>query len=286
LPWSIWPMMTTTGGREMKVEDVLVGYSDSSMSPDCGPTVGSRSAVMVGNAVVDACTKLRERMLTVAGRYFFNADPRNLTFENGQIFMNGKPEKTEKLATVAYKAFTTQVPLSVVGTWYPPQPSFSGVDGQGNPCHAYAFGAQAVEVEVDTETGVVNVVRSVMACDIGKAINPINVEGQMEGGVAQAIGWGIMEETIMQDGVMQNSAFHNYMIPTVKDLPDLESIIVEHPNELGPFGAKGIGEPPIIAGGPAIRNAIYDALGIKINTIPLTARQVLMAIQQNAKEQQ
>jgi CO/xanthine dehydrogenase Mo-binding subunit len=140
-----------------------------------------------------------------------------------------------------------------------------------------------VEVEVDTETGVIKVLRSVFACDVGKAINPTLVEGQMEGGVAQAIGWGIMEENIMSGGVMQNTAFHNYMIPTVKDLPNLESIIVEHPNELGPFGAKGIGEPPIMTAAPAIRNAVYDAIGIKINTIPLTARQVLKAIQQNAK---
>jgi CO/xanthine dehydrogenase Mo-binding subunit len=270
----------------VKFEDVLVSYSDSSLSPDSGPTVGSRSAVMVGNAVVHACSQLRERMLSVAGKQFFKADPRDLTIANGKVFITGRPDKAENLGPVVAKAFVSQVPLAVIGTWYPPQPSFSSVDGQGNPCHAYAFGAQAVEVAVDTETGVIDVVRSVFACDVGKAINPVNVEGQMEGGVAQAIGWGLMEETIMQDGVMQNAAFHNYMIPTVKDLPDLESIIVEHPNELGPFGAKGIGEPPIIAAGPAIRNAVYDAIGIKINTIPLTARQVLMAIKQNAKKVQ
>ena len=82
----------------------------------------------------------------------------------------------------------------------------------------------------------------------------------------------------MKKGVMQNPTFHNYLIPTTKDLPSLESIIVEHPNELGPFGAKGIGEPPIIGAGPAIRNALYDALGFSINTLPLTPRQVVMAI--------
>ena len=83
---------------------------------------------------------------------------------------------------------------------------------------------------------------------------------------------------------MQNTGFHNYMIPTAKDLPELESIIVEHANELGPFGAKGIGEPPLIAGGPAIRNAVWDATGVKINTIPLTPRRVLEAIKQHARQ--
>lgn len=265
----------------VRYEDVLVMFSDTAISPDSGPTVASRSVVMVGNAVAHACNQLRDRILKVAGEHFFKADPRDLTLQNGKIFLIGRPEEAESLATVAVKGYFSQVPLSAVGTWYPPAPTFSGVDGQGNPCHAYAFGAQAVEVEVDTETGVISVSRSVFACDIGKAINPVNVEGQMEGGVAQAIGWSLMEENIMENGVMQNAAFHNYMIPTVKDLPDLESIIVEHPNELGPFGAKGIGEPPIIAAGPAIRNAVWDATGIKMNAIPLTARQVLRAIKEN-----
>jgi CO/xanthine dehydrogenase Mo-binding subunit len=267
----------------VKFEDVVVTCSDTGLTPDSGPTVGSRSAVMVGNAVVNACKQLRDRLLALASKQFFKADPRDLTIRDGKVFVIGQPEKAEKLAAIVPKAYVSQVPLAVVGTWYPPQPSFSSEDGQGNPCHTYAFGAQAVEVEVDTETGVIKVLRSVFACDVGKAINPTLVEGQMEGGVAQAIGWGIMEENIMSGGVMQNTAFHNYMIPTVKDLPNLESIIVEHPNELGPFGAKGIGEPPIMTAAPAIRNAVYDAIGIKINTIPLTARQVLKAIQQNAK---
>jgi CO/xanthine dehydrogenase Mo-binding subunit len=238
--------------------------------------------VMVGNAVAHACNQLRDRILKVAGDQFFKADPRDLTIKNGKVFAIGRPDQVESLGTVAIKAYFSQVPLSAMGTWYPPAPSFSGVDGQGNPCHAYAFGAQAVEVAVDTETGVITVLRSVFACDIGKAINPDNVEGQMEGGVAQAIGWSLMEENIMDQGVMQNAAFHNYMIPTVVDLPDMESIIVEHPNELGPFGAKGIGEPPIIAAGPAIRNAVWDATGVKINAIPLTARVVLRSIKENA----
>ena len=267
----------------VKFEDVMVSFSDTAISPDSGPTVGSRSVVMVGNAVVNACTQLRERLLGVASKQFFKSDPRDMTIQDGKVFVVGQPEKGEKLATVAAKAYVSQVPLAVIGTWYPPQPTFSSEDGQGSPYHTYAFGAQAVEVEVDTETGVINVLRSVFACDVGKAINPTLVEGQMEGGVAQAIGWGVMEENIMAGGVMQNPTFHNYMIPTVKDIPRLESIIVEHPNELGPFGAKGIGEPPIIAAAPAIRNAVYDALGIKINSIPLTARQVLKAIKENAK---
>lgn len=268
----------------LNMADILVSYADSSMSPDSGPTVGSRSAVIVGNAVLNACSTLRARILAVAAEHFFKCDAGDLTIEDSKVFCKDKPEQFELFSNVVAKAFNSQVPLSVVGSWYPPQARFPEDNLQGNPCHSYAFGAQGVDIEVDTETGVITVLRSVLACDIGKAINPVTVEGQMEGAVAQAIGWGIMEETIMNKGVMQNTAFHNYLIPTTKDLPELESVIVEHPNELGPYGAKGIGEPAIIGAGPAIRNALYDAIGLRTNVLPLTARRVLEAIKNREAE--
>jgi len=261
----------------IKFGDVLVSYSDTAMSPDAGATVASRSLVLVGNAVINACLQLRERMLHVAGK-LLKADPRDLEFFDGKVAIIGYPDTTQKFADIVVKAFNSQVSLAAAGHWNPPQPVFRAEDGQGSPSHTYTFGAQGIELEVDTQTGVLTVTRSVLACDVGKAINPKTVEGQMEGGVAQGMGWGIMEETLMDKGVMQNPTFHNYLIPTTKDLPLLESIIVEHPNELGPFGAKGIGEPPIIGVAPAVRNALYDALGFSINVIPLTPRQVVMAI--------
>ncbi len=271
--------LTQTAAEALGVryEDVNVTYSDTATAPDCGPTVGSRAAVVVGNAVLDGCNKLRERMLSVASKEF-KKDPRDMDIKQGEVFIVGKPETTMPLAAIVSKAFITQVPLAAVGTWYPPQPSFRAEDGQGEPMHAYTFGVQAVEVEVDTETGELSVTRSVLACDVGKAINPSLVEGQMEGGAAMGIGWAILEEGFMNKGVMENASFHNFLIPTIKDLPELESIIVEHPNDLGPYGAKGIGEPPLIATAPAIRNAVCNALGISINTIPLTAVRILAAV--------
>lgn len=267
----------------VRYEDVLVSYSDTGSAPDCGPTVGSRSTVMVGNAVVNACTQLKERILATASKQL-NADPRDMDIADGKVFIIGKPETAVPLATIANIAHVSQVPLAAVGVWYPPKPSFRAEDGQGDPFHAYTFGAAGVEIEVDTQTGVIQVLKVVLACDVGKAINPITVEGQMEGGAAQGIGWALMEEVFMKDGIMENDAFHNFLIPTVKDLPDLETIIVEHKNDLGPYGAKGIGEPPVIPFAPAIRNALYDATGIKINTIPLTPQRVLDAIKKAQKE--
>lgn len=261
----------------VRYEDVQVDFSDTAMSPDSGPTVGSRSTTIVGNAVYDGCVQVRDRLLAIAAKEL-KEDVRDLGIEDRVIYTVGKPEKSMPIALAAKKAFNSQISLAAVGTWYPPQPSFSGKDGQGNPMHAFSFGAHGVEVEVDTETGQVSVTKSVLACDMGRAINPVCVEGQMEGGAAQGIGWAIMEESFMKNGVMENPYFHNFLIPSIKDLPELESIIVEYPNELGPYGAKGIGEPPIIPAAPAIRNAVYDAIGIGINKIPLTPIRVLDAI--------
>lgn len=144
--------------------------------------------------------------------------------------------------------------------------------------HAYAFGCQGVEVAVNTLTGEITVEDALLACDIGKAINPDTVEGQMEGGMGMAIGWSIMEEHFMKNGMMKNHTFHDFLIPTTKDLPTLRTIIVEHPNNLGPFGAKGVGEPPIVGMAPAIRNAVKNAVGITLNEIPMTPVRVMEAL--------
>mgnify|MGYP000770791193 FL=1 len=126
---------------------------------------------------------------------------------------------------------------------------------------------------------------TVLAVDVGHAINPDTVEGQMHGGMAQAIGWSLMEEEFMKDGKMRNHTFHDYLIPTAMDLPKLRTIIVEHPNSLGPYGAKGIGEPPIVGAAPAIHNAIRNAVGVSINELPMTPVRVLDALRKARAEQ-
>ncbi|MDW7669206.1 MAG: xanthine dehydrogenase family protein molybdopterin-binding subunit [Bacillota bacterium] len=267
----------------IRYEDVEVSVSDSGRSPDAGPTVGSRATTLVGNAVKDGCTKIKNRILEFAQGQF-GEDERDLDVKDGKVYVVGKPEIFKPLAEIASKAFVSQIPLSAVGNWYPPQPSFDE-DGQGNPMHAYTFGAHGIELEVDTETGDINILKSVLAIDVGKAINPSTVEGQMEGGASMGIGWAIMEEEFMKDGVMKNASFHDFLIPTTKDLPRLESVIVEHSNELGPYGAKGVGEPPLIPAAPAVRNAIFDAIGIRMNTIPFTPVRVMEAIKNNEKKE-
>lgn len=181
------------------------------------------------------------------------------------------------LGEVISSAYKAQVPLSAIGSWFPPR-VYPKSDNTHDQMHAFTFGACGVELEVDTETGDLTVLQCILACDVGKAINPSTVEGQMEGGMAQGIGWGIMEEHFMENGKMKNHTYHDFLIPTALDLPKLETIIVEHPNELGPYGAKGIGEPPIVGIAPAIRNALFDATGVFVNSIPLTPVRVMAAL--------
>lgn len=277
----------------MNYKDIEVHFSDTLASPDSGPTVGSRSTVLVGNAIRDAAEQMKNNLWPVAAQLIgeklgFKVDMRDLEAENSTIHIKGHPEIGVTYAQVVAKAYISQVPLAVIGSWYPPHPGFQQPSGHGPTMHTFAYGAHYVEIAVDTETGDIKLEKSVYACDIGKAINPIIVEGQVEGAAVQAFGYGIMEEELFdtkkRNGKMENATFHSYLIPTAMDVPEHKTIIVECANELGPWGAKGIGEPGIIPGAPAIRNAFKDATGISTFTIPLTPVRVLEAIENAEKK--
>ncbi len=279
----------------MKYTDIEVHFSDTLASPDSGPTVGSRSTVIVGNAIRDAARQLKANLFPVAAQMIgaqlgFTVDQRDLTAEDSKIHIKGRPDIGLTYAQVVGKAYVTQVPLAVIGKWYPPHPGFQQPSGHGPTMHTFAYGAHYVEISVDTETGMMSVDKTVYACDIGKAINPIIVEGQMEGASVQAFGYGMMEEELFdtkrRNGKMENATFHSYVIPTAMDVPsDKTTIVVECPNELGPWGAKGIGEPGIIPGAPAIRNAFLDATGISVGKIPLTPYYVMEQIEKAQKKE-
>jgi CO/xanthine dehydrogenase Mo-binding subunit len=149
--------------------------------------------------------------------------------------------------------------------------------GQGVPYATYAFATHLAEVEVDTETGKVKVNRVVASHDVGKAIHPKNVIGQITGGVGMGIGFALMEDYIPGE----TTSFVNYLIPTSKDVPEVIPVIVEEEEPTGPFGAKGVGEPALIPSAPAILNAIADAIGQRIYSLPANLERVMEAIQKN-----
>ena len=266
----------------MSIDQVYLDYADSAASLESGATVASRTTVLTGNAIVNGLEKLKERFAAVAAP-MLKTGKENVVFFDNKVFAKGLESEGVPLSAVIAKAFSSQVPLGAIGSWYPPMSAPKG-DGLGDKMHTYAFGCQGVRVAVDVETGEITVEDALLACDIGKAINPDTVEGQFEGGMAQAIGWALMEEHFMANGRMKNHTFHDFLIPTAKDIPNLRTIIVEHPNVLGPFGAKGVGEPPIVPGAPAIRNAVYDAIGVAINEIPMTPVRVMEAIKKSAEK--
>jgi CO/xanthine dehydrogenase FAD-binding subunit len=147
--------------------------------------------------------------------------------------------------------------------------------GQGASFPDYTYGTHAAEVEVDPETGEVRVLRYVASHDVGRAINPMRVEGQIQGGAMQGLGYALMEEIVLEEGCTASSLFSSYFIPTAMDMPDIEVEIVESGEGKGPLGARGIGEPPMGPAAPAIANAIADAIGCRPTRLPMTAERVL-----------
>ena len=149
-----------------------------------------------------------------------------------------------------------------------------------NEIESSTHGTHAVQVEVDPETGLVKVLKYFAAHYLGFAINPDNVRGQIEGGVAFGIGYALTEQLIIEQGKVQNPNFVDYKLPTILNVPPVESAIVEVPSRFGPFGAKGVGEPPCIPVAPAIANAICDAVGVRITDIPITPEKIFKALHQ------
>ncbi len=147
-------------------------------------------------------------------------------------------------------------------------------NGQGVPYAVFGFGAHLAEIEVDVELGTVRVLKVTAAHDVGRAINPTLIEGQIEGGVAQGLGMALMEEFFPGKG----ENLHDYLIPSAGDIPPIESILIEDPSPVGPFGAKGIGEQAVIPTAPAILNALHDAIGIRVPKVPATPDRVRAAI--------
>ncbi|PZF77795.1 aldehyde oxidase [Aestuariivirga litoralis] len=241
---------------------------DTDLTPDCGKTSASRQTFVTGTAAERAGRALRHRLLRLANA----GEGAMLSLEHGRLVVRED--------TVVRSVDLAALPRDAHGyvqcteeTFDPPTSPLDG-HGQGKPYAVYGYGAHLAEVEVDTRLGRVRVLRIVAAHDVGRAINPILVEGQIEGGVAQGIGMALMEE--FTPGRGEN--LHDYLIPTIGDVPPIESILVERASSAGPFGAKGIGEQALIPTAPAILNAIHHATGARLMQVPATPDRVLAAL--------
>jgi len=247
---------------------------DTDLTADCGKTSASRQTFVTGKAAELAGRALRQAILRLANA----GENAVLRFGDGIVSIeDGERVRTLTLADLPRDE--RGYLLSGEATFDPPTSALDA-DGQGSPYAVYGFGAHMAEVEVDIELGTVQVLKITAAHDVGRAINPTLVEGQIEGGAAQGLGLALMEE--FHPGRGEN--LHDYLIPSVGDMPPVESILIEEAASVGPFGAKGIGEQALIPTAPAILNAIHDATGIRVRRVPATPDRVRAALLAAARE--
>lgn len=277
-------------------ESVHVSRADTSRVPDSGPTVASRTTVMSGNAVMNACRAIRASLeqavadamgcdtgtLSPTGDGF--AGPGKIT-ENVPEGSSGTVSFLQAVALAADR----RLPLASSGWFVSPRTSFAeDTDGQGHAYMTYVWSANAAVVEVDPGTLQVRILKLAAAHDVGRAINPREVRGQIRGGALQGIGFALSEQIAysgvtpsigaVPDGVMLNPGFSGYICPTAMDTPEIIPIILENAFEEGPYGARGIGEPPLIGVAPAVANAVANALGVRVRRLPLCPEHILEAI--------
>jgi CO/xanthine dehydrogenase Mo-binding subunit len=250
--------------------------TDTTRVPDSGPTVASRATTMSGNALLDAAAQLRARMCAVAADVL-TVPPPQIALHNGRVYADGAPAALT-FAELVHACAVRRVSLSAQGWHHPRKLSFDWQTGQGDAYVVFAFATNIAEVLVDERTGATTVLRVTAAHDVGKAINPSGVEGQIEGGTLQGIGYALTEEIVQARGVIVNPHFSTYIIPTACDMPEIVPLIIEHPYPDGPFGAKGFGEQPLMGVAPAIANAVCAATGVPLHELPLTPERVWAAL--------
>ena len=259
------------------LDNVSVYIGDTALTPEAGGTYATRQLFMSGNAVLAAAQELRDRLDPVAAR-LLGCAAADLDYVDGRVCSRGNESLGLGLAELVSECAHAGVDTSVLTVWHADVGAFDPVAGQGDTFPDYTYGTHATDVEVDTDTGEVKVLRYVAVHDVGRAINPMRVEGQIQGGAMQGIGYALSEEMVYDEGVCSSALFADYLIPNASDYPDIEAEVVESGEGRGPFGARGIGEPPIGPAAPALANAITSAIGARPLRLPMTPERVLALI--------
>jgi CO/xanthine dehydrogenase Mo-binding subunit len=267
----------------VKPEHVVIGDNDTARAPEAAHAGASRQTYMIGNVVALASREARKRLVDVMAE-IWDVQPETIRTGNGEIWAENTNHRISMGEAVSFAKNRGVVPVGSA-TFGTDTTGLDSVDGSGRPWQAYVFGCQVAEVEVDTITGEVQVLGIWAAHDVGRAVNPQGVEGQIEGGIVQALGQGLMEDYQLKDGHTSTSGFAKYILPTSLDVPRVNSIIIEDPDPIGPLGVKGIGEPAMVPTIPAIMNAIYDAVGVRIFDLPASPEKILMAIREKSKRE-
>jgi CO/xanthine dehydrogenase Mo-binding subunit len=252
----------------ISTDDVHVVSADTDTTPMDTGAIASRTTYVTGNAIKLAAEQAKM-----------------ILFEVAAPMLDVQPSQLEAVALQAQ--FVMGRPALGSASYNPPTVGMDPETGQGKPFSTYVYATQCAEVVVDDETGQVDVLYMSAAHDCGTAINPMLVEGQIEGGISMGIGYALQEEMLFDDkGLQINPNLTNYIMPTSLDMPEIDVDIVENFDPTGPFGAKGVGEPTAVPTAAAICNAIFDAVGVRITSLPATAEKVLQAIKAKSEGEQ
>ncbi len=259
------------------VDRTTVHIGDSALTPLTGGTFATRQLYMSGNATVKVAQGLRDKLAPVAAD-LLGCQESDLEWANNLVGLAGDRARAVTMAELSRTAEARDVMPYCHDTFHAERSEFDPKTGRGRTYPDYTHGCHAVDVEVDEQTGQVRILRYVACHDVGRAIDMQRVVGQIQGAAAQGIGYAMSEEVEVNEGIMTSTLFANYLIPTSLDLPDLEAIALELHLGKGPFGARGIGEPPIGPCAPALASAIQDAIGIRMRRLPMTPERILAAI--------
>ncbi|NIQ38781.1 MAG: molybdopterin-dependent oxidoreductase [Proteobacteria bacterium] len=262
----------------VSMEDVRVYIADTALTPLAGTTTATRQLYMSGNATLMAANELKKNLLAKAGQ-ILEARSEELEVRDKKIALKSDPDRSVALVKLVKACAGEGIPLYHVAQFNAPFRELIDFEtGQGQVFPDFTFGSHAVEVAVDVETGTVRVLKLIACYDVGQAINPLSVEGQLEGGAIYGFGYGLTEQVIMEKGMTLTPSLSEILIPTALDAPEVETIVLESGDGVGPFGAKGIGEPSCCSIAPAIANAVSDALGVRIVDLPLTPEKIIKAL--------
>jgi CO/xanthine dehydrogenase Mo-binding subunit len=262
--------------------------SNTDSSPVCTGTFASRATFVAGKAAEKAALQVKQKILEIAGKEM-EIDPADLEIVDGEVIAKGAPQTKLSVGDVAAAATWGHGEL-ITGTGAQLKPYAAIIDPETGevdlpPHSAISYAACQAEVEVDDETGEVRVVRLQQCYDVGRALNPSSVEGQIEGGAMMGLGLGVLENCYPYYPSVDHrgGAFGSYLAPAMEDMPQLETIMIENPSVDGPYGAKGIGEMANNPQPPAIAAAVYDAVGVWVTELPITPERVLRALEAKAE---
>ncbi|MEA2668117.1 MAG: hypothetical protein QOJ33_1051, partial [Chloroflexota bacterium] len=266
----------------VSLEDIQLTTADTDLTPIDLGSYSSRVTFMAGNAAKAAAEKVRDRLFEVAAKAL-QCDPDELTARDHRIVRRNRPEDGMDFAQAVQLAEAQDGVVTGTGSYTPPKLAGPYKGSGVGPSPAYSFSAAVVEVECDSRTGEVRVPEVWIAHDIGRAINPMLVIGQVEGSVYMALGEALMEEQTFRLGLHKFPSLLEYKSPTALETPIMHTYLVETIDREGPFGAKEAGQGPLLPVIPAVANAIYNAVGVRIDEVPITPEKVLKAMNDKAK---